>query len=144
MNELFDVAAIKARGMSLLKAEAEAVRTRLLEPLSDWSHPPEFTITVADNGGMLSATIETADPIFAYHDNGTAPYTIHAKPGGVLAFDTGRQNVTKGYVSQRVRGGGGLAFAKSVHHPGLHAQNWTEGAAKEAELHLQESIGDIL
>lgn len=38
-----------------------------------------------------------------YHEFGTGPFEIHARPGKVLAFKTA----------------GGMAFAKVVHHPGI-------------------------
>jgi len=114
---------INAAVMTDMDKAAEQVKEQMRQLVPVDTGTLRDSIAVVKDGGSYHigpVGVEYAK----YVEYGTKPHVIMAKPGGVLAFQSG----------------GGTAFAKSVKHPGTKAQPYIQPAKQWAIENLSEEI----
>jgi hypothetical protein len=98
-----------------LDASAKLGRQRLQVRVASWKTKVKFITT----GTGSEREVTTANDIYSYNDDGTAPHIIRPRRFGRLRFVP--------------RGQRGFVFARQVNHPGTQAQNISEKAARVLE-----------
>ncbi len=101
-----------------------------------WNTKPEFTVEFKSSRKKLTATVQTADKIYAYVSLGTRPHIIKPKrPGGALRFKSLYRAKTVPRFAGSVNGGasGDDLYSTIVYHPGTEAREFEEAIAEEFE-----------
>lgn len=107
-----------------------------------WNHKPKFDMEMETADGLVSVAVGTDDDIFRYVDEGTRPHIIRAKPGGILAFQSGYNAKTQpGSLTSKAGGAfGPFVFAQEVRHPGTRARGFTAEITRRTERTAPQMI----
>lgn len=113
-----------------LKATAKAIVVDFKVTTQTWQHKPMFKI---EEAGALQYIIGTDDDVYHYVSGGTRPHIITPKSGKVLAFGPNSRAKTRvRSISSGTGGsGGGIVYAKIIHHPGNEAREFDETIAEK-------------
>jgi len=114
-----------------------------LKTVNTWNDKPEFTVSIKDSRKKFTATVQTADKIYAYVSLGTRPHIIRPKRrGGVLRFKSLYRAKTVPRFVGSVNGGasGDDLYSTIVYHPGTEAREFEEAIAEE----LEEKFAEIM
>jgi hypothetical protein len=143
---VFDPKKINRAIDDALDEAAREVRLDFDETVSSWDTPVRF-VTYSRSGERV---VSTKTAIYIWVNDGTKRHPIKAKNAKALAFSLGGAPKTRAGVigSGPGHGGGAIAFAKSVMHPGIKPRRFNKAIKtkwqKLLPKLLQESINAVL
>jgi hypothetical protein len=138
-----DVAAMRAALHAGMVEVGGEIDNDFQKTVTTWNTKPAFTVVLKDGRKAITATVQTADKIYAYVSLGTPPHIIRPKRrGGVLKFKGGyRAKTVPGFVGS-VAGGprGEDVYTTVVYHPGTEARDFEAAEAEDFEDKFVEII----
>lgn len=118
--------------------------------VANWQHKPDFQGRKVVRPDSISVTVfpvgEYAD-IWKFVDQGTKPHEIKPVRAKLLRFRTGYQPRTLARPARTVPAGGiatgDVVVAKTVHHPGTEAREFTRTIAEDIKPDFNRIIDNV-
>ena len=133
---VFDVRKAKHIIDKNMKELADNAQSKFENVTSSWNTKVSYKQTATSENIVIS----TDSKVFNYVNNGTRPHTIVVGGAKMLQLKTGyKAKTTPNSLGVGGGGSGGMAFRKSVNHPGSEARRFDNSISTEVGQDIKKN-----